>query len=107
MLRNSLPGSGVLSLDDPGSGEADAWDLRFLFDGTYTQWTLSDGNILRAQIFGPAGFTGASINPVEWNYDGDGEALYVRLAYHSPEPATFLLLGSALVGLGLLRLRRR
>lgn len=93
-------------MTDTVAGESDAWDIRFLFDGEYAKWTLSDDSILTAQIFGPAGFTGASINPVEWNYQGDVEDLYVRLTYSTPEPATFILLGSALLGLGLLRLRR-
>ena len=95
----------------PADPDTDPWDVRFLFDGLYAQWTLSDGNLLTAQIFSPSasggGWTGTSINPVEWNYQGDVEQLSVRLAYDAPEPATFVLLGSALIGLGLLRRLRR
>ncbi|MCC7176184.1 MAG: PEP-CTERM sorting domain-containing protein [Bryobacterales bacterium] len=94
-------------LNDQWANENDAWDVRFLFDGVYAEWMTPDGNFIRAQVFGSAGWTGASINPVEWNYNGDVEALYLRVTYDTPEPAPFVLLGSALLGLGLLRRRRR
>ncbi|MFB3779062.1 MAG: PEP-CTERM sorting domain-containing protein [Bryobacteraceae bacterium] len=101
-LNDSCGGGG-----QPACSDSDTWDLRFLFNGVSTSWTLADGNVLRAQIFGPDGWTGSSINPVEWNYNGDTEMLYARFFYDTPEPATFVLIGSALVGIGLLRRRRR
>jgi len=91
------------NLNDTGSSESDAWDVRFLFDGVFATWDLGDGTLLRAQIFGANGFTGSSVNPIEWNYNGDQEPFYVRFSYEVPEPATFVLIGSALAGILVLR----
>ncbi len=93
------------NLTDTVANESDAWDVRFLFDGVFATWDLGDGTLLRAQIFGANGFSGSSVNPIEWNYQGDQEPFYVRFTYEVPEPATYVLIGSALLSLAVLRRR--
>ncbi len=104
-VENLITGSSKVGFEDLlGGGDKDYNDLIFYFSNTQTDGTITQGQLLEHSQTGDG--TGTDDGTLASNPSLPGEESEDP-PIQNPEPSTFILLGSGLLGLGAWRLRRK